>query len=144
MVIRWRIILPADGQLSFFFGWPHGTQFQQLIAVGVIAGEALTMGAAMRDLTGLYPMIAVRSSRRGFTRIVYRELGQLWLTFALITCLTAFPWVGFQPLWWLANTLLLGITMLFFTQPRMDWAAVEFCVGVCAWRLLIQFLILGW
>ena len=98
----------------------------------------------MRDLTGLYPMIVVRSSRRGFTRIVYRELLQTWLTFSILTCLISLIWVGFQPLWWLGYFGLLGLAMLVFTQARLDWAALEFCFAFCIMRVIIQYLVLGW
>ncbi|MCI2170839.1 hypothetical protein [Schleiferilactobacillus perolens] len=136
--------MPPDIRISFFFGWPHITLFQQLVEIGIIAGQGLTIGEAMRDLTNLYPMIVVRSSRRQFAHISYRELLQIWVTFSVLTCFISMFWVGFQPIWWIGYFGLLGVAMLVFTQPHLDWAALEFCLVFCIMRVGVQYLVIGW
>ncbi|ERL66103.1 hypothetical protein L248_1195 [Schleiferilactobacillus shenzhenensis LY-73] len=129
--------------MAFLVGWAHLTLFQNLITFGIIAAQAMVIGSAMQDLTGLYPMIVARAHRVGFRRIVYRELMQLWFTFVFIAGLLTAFWQG-QFLWWLVYAILLMAAMAVFTQKRLDWSVLEFCGLLCLLRLLIQYGLLGW
>jgi hypothetical protein len=125
----------------FFFGWAHDMPFQQLVETAIVAGTALVVGSTLRDLTGLYPMIVTRASRRGYQRIVYRQLGMVTLILTGLTWGIALWWTPFDFLWFGSCLVLIAVSVVPFIQKRLDWAVLESMGILLGLRIGLQFLV---
>ena len=86
-------------------------------------------------------VIVTRASRRGYQRIVYRQLGMVTLILTGLTWGIALWWTPFDFLWFGSCLVLIAVSVVPFIQKRLDWAVLESMGILLGLRIGLQFLV---